>query len=206
MSAVASHDHAAEHGHEPPYAVRLRNNRLGLWLFCFSELFLFAGLIAGRFYLWGGSRPELNQVIALIATTVLLASSFAMNRAETAIAYDDRKPFLRWLVITFVMGLGFLVGVVLFEWGLIPLEEHVLRPTDGAFGAIFFLMTGLHALHVVTGLILIAIVYYNGRRGGFSAEEHWGVEACAIYWHYVDVIWIFFYPLLYLVGTAVPLA
>jgi cytochrome c oxidase subunit 3 len=64
-------------------------------------------------------------------------------------------------------------------------------------------MTGLHSLHVVSGVILIFIIWYRGRKGAFSAEEHWGVEAAATYWHYVDVIWVFFYPALYLIGTAV---
>jgi cytochrome c oxidase subunit 3 len=62
-------------------------------------------------------------------------------------------------------------------------------------------MTGIHAIHVLSGVIFILIVWNNGRRGHYSAEEHWGVEACAIYWHYVDVAWVFFYPALYLIGS-----
>jgi cytochrome c oxidase subunit 3 len=66
-------------------------------------------------------------------------------------------------------------------------------------------MTGIHALHVLTGLIFIAIVWNNGRRGHYTVERHWGVEACAIYWHYVDVVWVFFYPALYLIGSPIHL-
>jgi cytochrome c oxidase subunit 3 len=78
-----------------------------------------------------------------------------------------------------------------------------LKPTDGAFGAIFYAMTGLHALHVLSGVVLILIVWNRGRKGDFSAERHWGVEATAVYWHYVDLVWVFFYPALYLIGTPV---
>jgi cytochrome c oxidase subunit 3 len=97
-----------------------------------------------------------------------------------------------------VLGATFLVGVVGVEWQLAP-----FGPGDGAQGAVFYSMTGFHALHVFTGLILLFIVWNNGRRGLYSVEKHWGVEACAVYWHFVDVVWIFFYPALYLMGTPV---
>lgn len=108
-----------------------------------------------------------------------------------------RRTFLWSLALTFVLGALFLVGVVGLEW------RGEVAPTDGAYGAIFFGMTGIHALHVLTGLILIAIVWNNGRKGVYTAERHWAVEACAVYWHYVDVIWIFFYPALYLIGSPI---
>jgi cytochrome c oxidase subunit 3 len=179
------------------YKVQVRSNRLGLWLFFVSESFMFGGLLAARFYLWGNTRPELDQVLGLIVTSILLLSSFFMNRAESAIAYDDRKTFLRSLLITAALGTLFLVGVVGFEW-----QGH-LKPWDGVYGAVLFGMTGLHALHVLSGVVIILLVWNRGRRGGYSAERHWGVEACAIYWHFVDVIWVVFYPALYLIGLPV---
>ncbi len=177
------------------YRTRLRINRLGLWLFFISEAFLFAGLLASRFYLWGNTRPELDQWLGLIVTCILLLSSFFMNRAESAIAYDDRKGFLSSMLLTAALGTLFLIGVVGFEW-----QGH-LKPWDGIYGAVLFGMTGLHALHVLSGVILILIVWNLGRKGHYSAERHWGVEACAIYWHFVDVVWVFYYPALYLMGT-----
>lgn len=186
------------------YRRQLRINRMGLWLFFISEAFLFGGLLIARFYLWGNTRPELDQAIGLIVTSVLLASSFSMNLAETAIEHNDRKTFSRGLILTFIFGLIFLIGVVIFEWGLIPaLYEGHLTPSSGVYGAVVFAMTGMHALHVLTGLIFIAIVWNLGRKGHYSPERHWGVESCAIYWHYVDLVWIFFYPALYLIGHAV---
>ena len=179
------------------YQAQTKANRVGLWLFFISEAFLFAGLLASRFYLWGNTRPELNQWLGLAITAILLASSFFMNRAETAIAHDDRQTFLTSLLLTAGLGILFFIGVVGFEW-----QGHI-KPWDGVYGAVLFGMTGLHALHVASGVVLILIIWNLGRKGHFSGERHWGVEACAIYWHYVDVIWVFYYPALYLMGTAV---
>jgi cytochrome c oxidase subunit 3 len=180
------------------YRAHTRANRLGLWLFIISESFMFGGLLASRFYLWGNTRPDLSQELGLIVTSILLLSSFFMNRAESAIAYDDRKTFLRCLLITAGLGMTFLAGVVLFEW-----QGH-LKPDDGVFGAVLFGMTGVHALHVLSGVVILLIVWNAGRHGRFSSERHWGVGATAIYWHFVDVIWVFYYPALYLIGTAAP--
>lgn len=188
------HEH---HLPEESLAARTRRNRYGLWIFLFSEIFLFGAFFASRFYLWGNTRPELDQNVGLITTSILLISSFFMARAETAISHDDRKTFLTSTLITAALGILFLVGVVGVEWG-----GH-LRPGDGVYGAVFYGMTGLHAFHVLTGVILLLIVWYNGRRGSFSAGDHWGVEAAAVYWHYVDVVWVFFYPALYLIGSPI---
>lgn len=181
------------------YRDQLKNNRLGLWLFFVSEAFIFGGLLTTRFYLWGNTRPDLDQTLGLIVTVVLLISSYFMNRAELAIAHDDHPNFIISLIITAALGIAFLVGVVGFEW-----QGHV-RPTDGAFGAVLYGMTGMHALHVLSGVIFILIVLFNGRKKGYyTPERHWGVEACAIWWHYVDLVWVFFYPALYLMGTVIP--
>jgi cytochrome c oxidase subunit 3 len=180
------------------YLYKLGTNRLGLWLFIVSDSFMFGGLLVTRYYLLGGHRPELNQVLGLIVTSVLLASSFFMNRAETSIAYGDRRGFLISTLLTMLLGIGFLVGVVGFEWRTAP-----FGPGDGPQGSIFYMLTGMHAFHVLTGVLFLAIVLRNGLRGLYSAERHWAVEACANYWHFVDLVWIFFYPSLYLIGTVI---
>jgi cytochrome c oxidase subunit III len=179
------------------YLHKLGNNRLGLWLFLISDGFVFAGLFITRFYLMGNSRPELEQGVGLIVTIVLLISSFFMNRGETYMKHGNVKGFLFNTTITLVLGILFLVGVVGVEWQIAP-----FGPSDGAQGAVFYVMTGFHAFHVLTGVIFLLIILNNGRKGVYTRERHWGVEACAIYWHFIDVVWIFFYPALYLIGVA----
>jgi len=182
------------------YEYKSGTNRIGLWLFLISDGFVFAGLLVMRMNLLGLTRPHLNQVLGLIVTSVLLISSFFMNRGETMMANGDRKGFLNSTLITFILGLGFLIGVVAVEW---PLAVHEgLTPSSGAAGAAFFMMTGMHAFHVLSGLILLAIVWINGRRGLYD-EKNYPVEAAAVYWHFVDVVWIVFYPALYLIGTVI---
>jgi cytochrome c oxidase subunit 3 len=174
-------------------------SRLGLWLFLLSDGFVFAGLAAARFNLLGLTRPHLNQILGLVVTVVLLVSSFFMNRAEVSMEHGDRRGFLVGISLTLLLGIGFLLGVVGVEWPS-AIREGV-TPSSSAAGAIFFMMTGMHAFHVLTGVILLSIVMRNGARGVYSVEKHWAVEASAVYWHFVDVVWIFFYPALYLVGV-----
>jgi cytochrome c oxidase subunit 3 len=188
---------AGDDQHSPEY--KTATFRLGLWLFLLSDSFVFGGLAVARFNLLGFTRPHLNQNLGLAVTAVLLLSSFFMNRAETSMAHGDRKAFRTAIVITLLLGLAFVGGVLGVEWPTAIAEG--VSPSASAAGAIFFMMTGMHALHVVTGLILLGIVARNGGLGRYTPESHWGVEAAAVYWHFVDVVWIFFYPALYLVGT-----
>jgi cytochrome c oxidase subunit 3 len=183
---------------EHSYDYKAGTNRLGLWLFLISDAFVFGGLLVVRINLLGLTRPELNQLLGLAVTAVLLISSFFMNRGETLMHHGDRKGFLLNTAITFVLGLGFLLGVVLVEWRLAIHEG--LTPDSGAAGAAFFMMTGMHAFHVFSGLIILAIIMVNARRGLYDVKNY-PVEAAAVYWHFVDVVWIFFYPALYLIGS-----
>jgi cytochrome c oxidase subunit 3 len=184
------------HAAAPSYKEKLSRNRLGLWLFIISDSFVFIGLFVTRFVLMPDTRPDLSQSLGLVITVMLLLSSFFMNRAETEMAHGNREGFLRSILITLVLGTIFLVGVVGVEWRI----AH-FGPSDGAQGAVFYVMTGFHAFHVLTGVALLFIVWNNGRKGLYTAEEHWGVEAAAVYWHFIDVVWIFFYPALYLIGS-----
>ncbi len=199
-------------GDENSYAYKTDTNRLGLWLFLLSDSFVFGGLLVMRFNLLGMTRPHLSQSLGFVVTAVLLISSFFMNRAEVAIGHGDRKQFKTNIIVTLVLGAIFLLGVVLIEWHFLPaLAEPVLRlfgdtakePISASKdlpGAVFFAMTGFHAFHVFTGLIFLLVVLNNGSKGLYD-EKHYPVEAVAVYWHFVDVVWIFFYPALYLIGA-----
>jgi len=179
------------------YKVKTKRNRMGLWLFLISDSFVFAGLLISRFTLLGNTRPELNQNLGLFVTGVLLLSSFYMNRAEIEMTAGNVQAFLKNAGVTIMLGAAFLAGVVFVEW---PQAAEHLSLAEPA-GAIFYIMTGFHAFHVLTGLLYLFIVYRNAQRGVYTKDRHWGVEACAIYWHFIDVAWIFFYPALYLMGT-----
>lgn len=185
-------------GDESSYEFKTGTNRLGLWLFLVSDSFVFAGLMVMRINLLGLTRPHLDQTLGLLVTAVLLISSFFMNRGETMMHNGDRKGFLNNTMITFGLGLAFLIGVVFVEW---PNAIHEgVTPSSGVQGAAFFMMTGMHAFHVLTGLIFLLVVLVNGRRGLYD-EKNYPVEAAAVYWHFIDVVWIFFYPALYLIGA-----
>ncbi len=194
-SAAEGESHSAAAARRHPS--RLYMHRLGLWLFILSETFLFAALITSRYFLHGLSRPdELDQLLGLIITLVLIASSWSAYRAEMFAAHGDHKKFEWHILITIGLGVLFIVGVGI-EWQ----RGFKHFPPSSGFGTIFFTTTGIHAFHVLTGLIALTIVFFLGRSGRFtSGRGYWGVEGTVKYWHFVDVAWVFIYPTLYLVN------
>ncbi len=188
MAVAATLADSAGHAHS-----RVPINRLGLWLFFFSDGLLFAMLAASRYYLNSTNRPaELNQLLGLGITSVLLASSLTAYRAETAFEHGNVARGRAMLLATILMGAAFAVGVG-FEWAI---AEWV--PSD-AFGTSFFSMTGMHAIHVISGVLFLLVIYLRAGRGHFPVGNTWPVTAIVMYWHFVDVVWVFFYPTLYLV-------
>ena len=179
------------------YNQQLVTRRYGLWLFILSESFMFVALLLTRFYMQGVYRPEeLNQVLGLGITMMLLLSSFTANRAEVHIANGNQKGFMRNLALTIVLGTVFLGIVVGIEW---PEAAH-FAPISTGFGTIFYVITGIHAFHVLTGLIILSIVLLQGKQGRYSNGDYWGAQGGIIYWHFVDIVWVFVYPILYLLG------
>ncbi len=172
---------------------RVRINRLGLWLFFLSDSLLFALFGAARFYIAGTSRPHVDQLLGLAITSLLLLSSLTAYRAETAFEHNNLRQGRAMLLATVVMGLLFLSGVA-FEWS----EAEFSRRE--AYGTAFFSMTGMHAFHVATGVFFLALVWVRSRGGRFlGGTATWPVSGVVMYWHFVDVVWVFFYPALYLV-------
>lgn len=173
---------------------RPRANKLGLWLFIASETFLFGALISAAVIVTGTEKPEhLNQALALTLTIVLLLSSISAYTAEASIAHDDRKRFLRYTTATIALGVLFLVGVV-FEWR----EGLEFYPPNTVYGTSYFTLIGLHAFHVLTGVLALGVVLNLGRKGHFGSEDYWGAEGVVKYWHFVDLAWVIIYPTLYL--------
>ena len=175
---------------------RLAINRLGFWLFMLSESFLFMALLASRFYLQGVQRPDdLNQLLGLVISIVLLLSSLTAYRSEISAEHGDQRGLQRNLLFTIGLGLLFLAGVGI-EWG----EAFNHFPPSTGFGTVFFTLTGIHATHVASGIILFAILFFLGRDGRYTRGNYWGVEGTVKYWHFVDVAWVLIYPTLYLVS------
>ncbi|MBI4201812.1 MAG: heme-copper oxidase subunit III [Chloroflexi bacterium] len=184
----------------PEQAVRHRSrlniNRLGLWLFIASDAVFFGALLSSRYYLQGVHTPaEVSQPLGLAITVVLLLSSVSAYRGETCAVHKDQKGFRRNILFTILLGVLFLGGVAM-EWTFA--FEHF--PPHTGFGTILFVTTGLHAFHVITGLIALVVVFRLGRDGRFSHGNFWPVEGAVKYWHFVDVAWMFIFPTLYLVG------
>jgi cytochrome c oxidase subunit III len=185
-----------ENNDHESFAYKLATNRIGLWLFLLSDFFIFGGLLLSRVNLLGLTRPELNQYLGLTVSLILIFSSVFAYFGETYMQQGNRKGFLICYSVTITLGILFLIGVVGVEWRIAP-----FGPGDSIVGAVFYIMTGFHAFHVLSGVIFMIIVLRNGLRGLYSPEKHWAIEASAVYWHFVDVVWFLFYPALYLIGT-----
>ena len=203
MTTAASHaaeSHAAR-AHTAPgdivseRAHRLTINRIGLWLFLLSDMSFFAAVISSRYFISGVRTPEeVNQVLGLALASVLVFSSFTAYRAEMAAAHGDQPGLRRFMVATIVLGVVFLAGVG-YEWH----EAYAHFPPSSEFGTVLFTLTGIHATHVLSGMVILALVLKSARGRSYGPGDYWPVEGAVKYWHLVDVAWVFIYPTLYLV-------
>lgn len=173
-------------------AARAALCRTGLWLFILSEAMIFVLLLTVRFVLAGGGHPAaLNQPLAVLMTVVLLASGWPAHRARRALARGDHRGLRGWVGLTLGLGGLFLVGMAV-EWAELAVSPGSL------YGTAFFTTTGAHGLHVLAGLLVWGSVLLRARREPVEAEAAWAVEAAERYWHFVDVVWGFIYPVFYL--------
>ncbi len=192
----------AEAHHGPPVAhqsSRVDARTLGMFLFIASEVMLFGSFFTAYFFVrvvngepWPLKPFHLPIFVAGINTAILVTSSFTMHWALTSIKRGNRAGLQAGLVLTFLMGLTFLLTQVM-EYSRIGFAPH-----DGSFGTIFFCLTGLHGAHVFVGLTLLAFATIRSFRGHFTPEHHHGVEIPGIYWHFVDVMWIVVYATIYI--------
>lgn len=174
--------------------------KLGIWWLIGSEIMIFGGVI-GSFILFRLAHPEwaehahhLNVLIGSINTLVLLTSSYTMVRAYAAVGRKDRKAMCGNLLTSALLGFVFLVIKSVEYSGKFSAG---LTPNSGVFWAFYFAMTGLHALHVLAGAIAIFILFYYSSRDRIWPIAN-RIEFVGLYWHFVDVVWIFLFPLLYL--------
>lgn len=174
--------------------------KTGTWWFLASEIPVFGGLIVCYIVLrlgstgWSDASHHLNFNIALLNTFLLLTSSMTIVMAHAAVQENDYRKVANFLGWTVLLGLGFL-GMKAIEYT--TEIRHGFVPSAGIFWSFYYGMTGLHALHVLAGIIVNSVLWIGALRGTLARHGH-RVELAGLYWHLVDIIWIFIFPLLYL--------
>jgi cytochrome c oxidase subunit III len=182
-----------------PLILRLHPTMLGLWIFIASEALFFGLLIGSYLYLrvragvWPPpGSPELDIVVPIVNTFVLLSSGVTMHGAHEAMRRGDRRLLIGGIVITMILGAAFLGGQA-YEYA-----HAGFGLTEGILGSSFFTLTGFHGAHVLVGLIFLGLVLWQATKGHYTAEHHLGVEASALYWHFVDAVWVVLFVVLYI--------
>ena len=192
------------HGHHVDPAVEYSSSKLGMWLFLGTEILLFGGLFAA-YAIFRAKYPEmfmeqhleLNKKLGAINTCILIFSSLTMAMGVSAIQRGKQKVTAILILITILCGLAF--GVVkYFEYS--AKFHHHIYPDTSIFFSLYFMMTGLHMLHVFVGLLILATLLVLTMKGKFNAKYSTPIEVGGLYWHLVDLIWIYLFPLLYLIA------
>jgi cytochrome c oxidase subunit 3 len=198
---------------------------LGMWLFLITEIMFFGGMFTGyavyraKYYdAFVEGSHHLDVQLGAINTAVLVFSSLTMAMAVHAAQLGKKRAIIVWLVLTILLGGAFL-GIKTIEYsdkyhhGLIPGALYHPEAKPGApappremqiFYSFYFAMTGMHALHMVIGIVIMLVLIAMAARNRFNAEYYAPVEISGLYWHFVDIVWIFLFPLLYLIGRHGP--
>jgi cytochrome c oxidase subunit 3 len=171
----------------------------GTVLFLASELLFFGGLFAAYFTLrartspWPPAGADLDVALATAGTAILVASSFTMQRGIAGARRGGIGGLRAWTLVTLALGIVFL-GVQLYDWSRLDFSV-----SSNAYGTLFYAMTGFHGLHVLAGLLLLGVVLGRSAQGAYRNGEIDGAEAIGYYWHFVDVVWIAIFTLVYLI-------
>ncbi len=199
------------------------NEKLGMWIFLGSEVMFFTALI-GSYLILRVARPEfwaepgeiLNVPITAANTFLLICSSVTMVKAYASIQDGDQAKLKLYLLATALIGATF-VGVQIYEYselihhGFLPsgyaeggelaerAQAGTLPAAVGLYGSTFFTMTGFHGFHVTVGVVCLLYVTWRAFRGRYSAQDHRGVEVIGLYWHFVDLVWIILFTIVYLI-------
>ena len=206
--STEAHAHTEVHIHRDDVGARL-----GMWLFLFTELILFGGLFI-VYSIYRFTYPEdfrlaakeLNTIIGAFNTIILLTSSLTMVLSIAAIQRQNKNLSMFFQMITIALALSFMVNKY-FEWtakfhhGIYPGSDSLMNESSGQilFYGLYYVMTGLHGLHVVIGIVAISIMVRFTKKGIVNSDSYVKLENVGLYWHLVDIIWIFLFPLFYLI-------
>jgi cytochrome c oxidase subunit 3 len=191
-----------------PYAIG--SKKFGMWLFIISDALTFSALLVAYTYV-RLATPEWPKpfhfspsiIFSSVMTFCLLSSSLTMVMAVHSMNHGNRKATVAWILATIGGGLAF-VGLHLTEWLNLINNEHVTASGNEwgvpLFGGTFFALTGLHMTHVIIGVIYLGIIAFAVGRGKFKYED---VEVSGLYWHFVDLVWMFIFPLVYLMSAKI---
>ena len=231
MSSTVAHGHAhAEHHprlqhHFESLGQQLEASTLGMWMFLVTEIMFFGGLFTAYMIYriwypdaWAAASASLDIQLGLINTIVLIGSSVTMAMAVRGGQMGFQRATVYWLIATLILGATFL-GIKAIEYADKFKHHHVPGmpdfffagvPADTAlhtqiFFSLYFVMTGLHALHMIIGFGIMGTITWNAAKGAYSKEWNTPIEMAGLYWHFVDIVWIFLFPLLYLVDRVHPL-
>jgi cytochrome c oxidase subunit 3 len=203
---MSTTDHTSEH-------MDNETGKLGMWIFLFTELFLFGGLFlvyavfrAKYSEDFHSAASELNAFIGTMNTVFLLVSSMTVAMSITAVQKDHRKLAIFLIAVTLILAGLFMMNKYFewshkFEYKLYPGSEVLKNLPKGEllFFGLYYMMTGLHAIHVFIGMILLSINIIKVKNGSVNKTHYLMLENSGLYWHLVDLIWIFLFPLLYLI-------
>lgn len=214
-------EHAADHPaylqqHFSDAEQQRESSKFGLWIFLLTEILLFGGLFCAYavFRSWypemfHAAHQFLDVTLGGINTVVLITSSVTVALAIRSIQLNKSKQAVLYLIATILFAATFMV-IKYFEYshkfhlGLLPGKffsyQGLAGPNPHIFFSLYFMMTGLHGLHVLGGIFFLSYVAYRTAKGHFSSEYYTPVELGGLYWHLVDMIWIYLFPLLYLIG------
>jgi len=193
--------HAPEEEH--PTTTGINNRKLLMWVFLSSDCLFFGSLIATYMVYRGqslvGPYPVdiIDVPVTTISTFVLLCSSFAMVRALAATNEDRQGAIIVWLLLTAFLGAIF-IGFQVYEFNLF--REEGLRIDTNLFGTTFFTLTGFHGAHVTLGIVWLLGLAWIAKKGRLGPKTALDVELAGLYWHFVDIVWIVIFTLLYLIG------
>ena len=175
--------------------------KFAIWLFLATEVMFFTGLIGTYVVIrtgapvWPNPADRLAVDLTAFNTFVLIVSSWTVVRGLQCIQKGDRAGLLKWLGLSILFG-SFFVGVQVYEY--FELVGHGHTPNVDLFWSTFYAMTGFHGTHVVVGVIWLICVWIAAARGKYSAENHVGIELAGLYWHFVDLVWVLLFTIVYL--------